>query len=324
MFFLGIDVAKLKLDACLYSQGINGKKKHKTFSNNPEGFAKLLQWLMQNQCTTDKTHIVMEATSVYHENAAVVLHRAGCVVCIANPAKVRHFAQGLSIISKTDKADSEVLARFAALANPKPWQPPSEQAQHLSALLTRRDALVVDLQREQNRLEKAQATLTPQSVSDSIQASITFIQNAIYAIDQDVQAQIDQDPHMKHHKKLLLSIPAVGERTGTMMLSLMQTHHFDRADQMAAYLGLVPIQHQSGSSINGRSRLSKAGSSKIRKGLYMAAVVGIRYNPHIKALYDRLVLKGKSKMSALCAAMRKLVHLCFGVVKTQTPYQATY
>ena len=124
--------------------------------------------------------------------------------------------------------------------------------------------------------------------------------------------------------ELLTSIPAVGQQTGSNLLAIVHSYHFDSAEQLAAYLGLVPVERQSGSSIRGRARLSKAGPARIRAVLYMAAIVATKYNPHVKAVYDRLLAKGKAKMAAIGAAMRKLVHLCFGVLKTRMPYQADY
>lgn len=124
--------------------------------------------------------------------------------------------------------------------------------------------------------------------------------------------------------ELLASIPAVGPQTGIHLLAIVHSYCFNSAEQLAAYLGLVPIERQSGSSIRGRARLSKAGPPKIRAVLYMAAIVATKYNPHVKVLYDRLVAKGKAKMAAIGAAMRKLVHLCFGVLKNRIPYQADY
>ena len=116
----------------------------------------------------------------------------------------------------------------------------------------------------------------------------------------------------------------MGQQTGSNLLAIVHSYHFDSAEQLAAYLGLVPVERQSGSSIRGRARLSKAGPARIRAVLYMAAVVATKYNPHVKAVYDRLLAKGKAKMAAIGAAMRKLVHLCFGVLKTRMPYQADY
>jgi transposase len=107
-----------------------------------------------------------------------------------------------------------------------------------------------------------------------------------------------------------------------LMLAVIRSRSFNSASQCAAFLGLVPVQHESGSSVHGPSRLSKAGDAPVRAKRYMAAVVAIQHNPDIKRQYERLLKKGKSKMSALGAAMRKLVHICFGVLKHQTAYQA--
>ncbi len=106
-----------------------------------------------------------------------------------------------------------------------------------------------------------------------------------------------------------------------MMIGVIRSRLFESAPQCAAFVGLVPRQHESGSSIRGRARLTKTGNANIRAKLYMAAVSAIKYNPDIKRHYERLLKNGKVKMSALCAAMRKLVHICFGVIKHQQPYQ---
>jgi len=324
MYFLGIDVSKAKVDCCVFAEGLNGKKKTKVFANIDSGFNSLVAWLLKLNLELKQTIVVLEATSIYHESLAYYLYDQGLQVCIVNPARVRRFAEGLSILNKTDQIDSEVLARFAALAEPDLWQPPSPKIRLIKALMARREVLLTDLQRELNRQEKALSTLTPEAVLKSIDSSITFIRREIAKLDEEIKDHIDHDPDLKGDLDLLTSIPAVGERTGLLMLGLLHSHEFQRASQVAAYVGLVPVQRQSGSSVRGRSTLSKAGSGKVRAGLYMATVVAIRYNPHIKAMYERLLQNGKSKMSAICAAMRKLVHLCFGVLKHQMPYQADY
>ncbi len=143
-------------------------------------------------------------------------------------------------------------------------------------------------------------------------------------LQQEINQHIDRHPNLKDDFDLLQSIPAVGPQVGGNLLSVMHSHHFATAEQLAAYLGVVPVERQSDSSVLGRAKLSKAGPARIRAVLYMAAIVATRYNPHVKALYERLLARGKSKMSALDAAMRKLVHLCFGVLKTRQPYQRDY
>lgn len=191
-------------------------------------------------------------------------------------------------------------------------------------MLARQEAIAEDLQRERNRQEKIQVAAAPERVQKSLDDSITFLQTQLKQLQQEIDDHIDRHPALKEDLDLLKSIRAIGPQVGKAMLSVMQTHSFKTAEQLAAYLGLVPVERQSGSSVFGRARLSKAGSPEIRAKLYMAAVVAIRYNAHVKALYERLRARGKSAMSALGACMRKLVHLCFGVIKTRIPHDENY
>jgi len=225
---------------------------------------------------------------------------------------------------KPDGVDSRVLARYGALLNPKAWTPPAHEARVLQALLSRREAIAQDLQRERNRLEKADATDTPLLIRQSLGESMTFLEKQLAKLQQEIDDHINKHPGLKADRDLLTNIPAVGPQVGNHLLSVMHNHRFQSAEQLAAYLGLVPIERQSGTSVLGRPRLSKAGPARVRAVLYMAAIVGTQHNPHIKALYQRLQARGKTKMSALGAAMRKLVHLCFGVLKTRQPYQPNY
>lgn len=324
MFYLGMDVAKAKLDCCLLLDGAGGKRKSKVVPNSKAGIAALLEWSAKQGVSATRLHVIMEATGVYHEQAALALADAGVTVSIINPAQVKDFGRGLAVRTKTDGVDSGVLARYGALLKPAAWQPPSHEARALQALLARRDAVAEDLRRELNRQEKAEATDTPLLIAQSIAHSIRFLEAELKRLQQAIDEPIDRHPDLKRDMALLTSIPAVGERVGGNLLAVMCAHHFKSAEQVAAYLGLVPVERQSGSSVLGRARLSKAGPARIRAVLYRAAGVATRCNPHVKTLYERLLARGKSKMSALGAAMRKLVHLCFGVLKTQLPYQANY
>lgn len=321
MFYLGMDVAKAKLDCCLLLDEVGGKRKTKVVSNAKPGIVDLRAWVAKLNISPEELHVVMEGTGVYHEQAALALADAGIMVSIVNPAQVKDFGRGLAVRTKTDGVDSFVLARYGALLKPKAWVPPAPEARILQALLARRVAIAQDLQRERNRQEKADATDTPDRIRKSIADSIEFLVKQLAELQQLIDDHIDKHPSLKNDLALLQSIPAVGPQVGGNMLSVMHSHHFESAEQLAAYLGLVPVERQSGSSVLGRARLSKAGPARIRAVLYMAAIVATRYNPHVKAVYERLLARGKSKMSALGAAMRKLVHLCFGVLKTQQPYK---
>lgn len=321
MFYLGVDVAKAKLD-CMLLDTSNGNLKSKSIANTVAGFGQLLEWLTKQKAA--QPHVVMEPTGVYHEGAALALSDAGLVVSLVNPAQLRSFAQGLGVKTKTDKADSAVLARYGATQKPAPWQPPSQSARRLKALLTRRDAVADDLQRELNRQEANNFSPAPEAVGASIAQSIDFIQAELKRLEKMIADHIDSDPDLRNKKDLLETIPGVGARVASHMTALFAGRTFERAEQLAAYLGLVPVQWESGSSVRGRPHMSKAGPAHLRKVLYMPAVVARRWNPHIKALNDRLLAKGKSKMAAIGAAMRKLAHLCFGVVHSGKPYDPNY
>jgi transposase len=317
---IGIDVSKEKLDVALLRE--QDKVKTKAVANKQMGWQELLDWSLKNTgLAIAELHFVMEATGIYHEQLATFLYEAGAKVSVVNPAQIKFYAQGLGVRSKNDKKDSVVLARYGLKENPKSWQPEAQEIRELKALLARFDGIEKDLQREKNRQETAQISLAPAEVINSLNLMSEQLKTERKRLDKLIEDHINKHPKLKENKALLESIPAVGKVIATRMLMVIGSRQFEDAHQCAAYLGLIPVQHESGSSVKGRSRLSKAGNPIIRAKLYMAAVVATRYNPDIKAQYERLTSKGKSKMSALGAAMRKLVQICFGVLKHQQPYQ---
>lgn len=321
---LGIDVAKNKLDVCLLNSE-NDQHRTKTVPNTPEGFTELRDWLIRQKVPDlGQVHLILEATGVYHEPVALWFFNAGAAVSVVNPAQTQAFGQGLAVRTKTDARDSQVLARYGALVNPPRWQPPTAEIRELNALIARLDAVEADLRREQNRQEKAEVVPIPTTVAESLQQHIGFLQAEATRLQTALHDHIDQHLSLRQDRDLLRSIPAVGEKTAQRLLAVLQSRDFQSADQVTAFLGLVPIECQSGSRVHRRPRLSKAGNPRVRAALYRAAVVATRYNPHVQALYQRLLTRGKAKMVALGAAMRKLVQLAFGVIKHQKPYQADW
>jgi transposase len=316
---IGIDVSKGKLDCALLRE--QDKVKTKAVANKQMGWQELIDWSLKNTgLAIAELHFVMEATGIYHEQLATFLYEVGAKVSVVNPAQIKFYGQGLGVRSKNDKKDSVVLARYGLKENPKCWQPEAQEIRELKALLARFDGIEKDLQREKNRQEKAQISLAPAEVINSLNLMIEQLKTERKRLDKLIEDHINKHQKLKENKVLLESIPAVGKVITTRMLMVIGSRQFEDAHQCAAYLGLIPVQHESGSSVKGRSRLSKAGNPIIRAKLYMAAVVATLYNPDIKAQYERLTSKGKSKMSALGAAMRKLVQICFGVLKHQKPY----
>lgn len=319
--YVGIDVAKAKIDCLWLRDPVAFKVKTKVFANTPDGFRALGQWLEQN---TGKLpgdiHITLEATGIYHEALAYALHGMGFQVSVINPAYVRDFAKGLGVRSKTDRKDSMVLARYGATTHPRLWQPEPEEVRQLKALLTRLEALEKDYQRELNRLEKAQISQASKAVIESIDIIATQLRQEAERVEKQIDDHIDQHPQLKKDREHLQSIPGVGDVLSREMLSVLHSRTFERASQAAAFIGVVPKLWESG-TLKGRTTLCKNGSGRLRAKLYMGAIVAIRHNPDIKAQYQRLLRAGKTKMQALGAAMRKLVQICFGVLKHQSKYQ---
>jgi len=209
-------------------------------------------------------------------------------------------------------------------SNPRFGTPPTPEIRELHALIARLDAVEADLRREQNRQEQAEVVPRPTPVAESLQPHIDFLKAEATRLQTALQDHIDRHPGLRQDRDRLLSIPAVGEKTAQRWVAVLRSRPFPSADQATAFLGLVPIECPSGSSLHRRPRLSKAGAPRIRAALYRAAVVATRYNPPIRTWYERLLARGKAKRAALGAAMRKLVQLAFGVLKHQKPYQADW
>lgn len=322
MTLIGIDVSKLKLDCAWFKDVEAGKLKNKVFSNTPKDHRGLMDWARkQTGEPLESIRFVMEATGIYHEALAYALHQAGAKVSVVNPAQIRDYAKSLGARSKTDKKDSVVITRFGLTQQPRLWQPEPDEIRTLKALISRLEAVEQDAQREQNRLEKAEIAQATEAVQISICTVLEHLEKEKKWLEDLIEQHIDSHPQLRKDRTLLESIPGVGPVVSRMMITVIRSREFDGAPQCAAYMGLVPVHYESGSSIRGRSHLSKAGNARLRAKLYMAAIVSIQYNPDIKRQYERLLKNGKVKMSALGAAMRKLVHICFGVLKHQQPYQ---
>jgi transposase len=323
MLFLGIDVSKDKLDGAAVSEGTGAVLGRRSVPNTPDGVARLRRWAetIAGPSESAGIHAVIEATAAYHEPAAYSLAAAGVSVSIVNPAQVRSFARGVAVLGKTDRLDAVVLARFGRLTQPKAWRPSAPAVRDLQALLARLDEVEADLRREANRLEQARVRGCPEAVLRSFADTMAALKASRSELRRAIDSHVAAHPELQAGLDRLLTIPAVGPKTGLRMLGLLRSRGFESAREVAAFLGLVPVEHRSGTSVRGRPKLSKAGNPRLRAALYMVAVVATRLNPDVRAQYQRLLARGKSKMAALGAAMRKLVHLCFGVLKSGGDYR---
>ncbi len=323
MAFIGIDVSKEKLDVLWLRQNAPQKVKTRVFRNHRPQLKDVAEWLVkQTGEAPDDIQVVMEATSIYHEKLAYALHEAGFRVYVANPSRVKEFARSEGVLNKTDKKDSLVLALYVQEKHVRltRWQPEAKEIRQLRSLMARLEALEKDLQREKNRHEKALATDTSDRVMASIEGMIAALDAEIRKLKDDIDNHINGHPSLKDDRERLRSIPGVADVCSVQLLALLRSRTFVSARECAAFIGVVPVQAKSGSSVRRQARISKAGRSRLRQKLYMAAVVACQYNPDIRALKRRMQAKGKAGMAIVVAAMRKLVHIAFGVLKHQQEY----
>jgi transposase len=321
MHYVGIDVSKNKVD-CLWLRDPEARKvKTKVFTNDKAGHKQLSQWLLKTTGGDEASiHVVLEPTGIYHEALAYALYQRGFHVSVINPARIHEFGKGEGAQHKTDKKDSFLLALYGFQKNPELWEPEPQEIRELKALLNRLDGVKDDLQRERNRLEKAEIARSSELVTDSLRNMIETLEAEKKRIKERIDQHIDRHPKLKNDRQLLESIPGVGEVVSRLMLAVIHSRAFHKASEVAAYLGLIPSQRESG-TLRGRSFLSKAGPPAIRAKLYMPAVAAMQHMPEIAAQKARLLNNGKTKMQATCAAMRKLVQICFGVIKHQSEYR---
>jgi len=315
---LGIDVAKEKVDVALFKnkQFIAAGQ----FDNTPVGFKKLSTWLKHKEA--GQVWACMESTGRYGDALASWLHQQGHQVSMVNPARIKKYAESQLQRNKTDKLDARIIADFCRTQEPALWTPPAPEKRLLQEMVRRLNALIKEKSRENNRL---QSGLESEVVKASIVESLEFIGHQIAQLEAQIQEHIDQHPDLKRDQELLTSIKGIGNKTAfNIMGELPDVAHFDNVGQVVAYASLSPQQHISGSSVRKKTRLTKTGNQNLKTALYFPALSAIRFNPIVKALATRLEERGKEKMVIVGAAMRKLLQLVYGILKSGQPFDPNY
>ena len=317
MTILGIDISKKTFDATLIDD--TGTRHHRQFANTEQGFQQLGQWL--NEHPVSDLHACMEATNVYWEDLAEHLYKHGYQVSVVNPVRTKGFAISQLKRNKTDKVDSGVIADFCERLSPRRWHPPSPERRQLRDLIRHIDALKKTRTQQINRMKTCGNPL----VVSSLQTIIDALNAQIADMETQIETLFRTHATLREHRALLMSIKGIGATTATKLLAEM----YDLGDYLnaraaAADGGLTPSHHESGSSVRRRSRLSKIGKASIRGALYWPAITAMQHNPVIRDLKERLEQKGKHKNVIIGAAMRKLLHLAYGVLKNNTPFDANY
>lgn len=296
---VGIDVSKRSLEVQMY-----GEAKGRKIGNDVDGFTTLIEQMKAIQPEL----IVFEATGGYESRAVSALSEAGFAVAVVNPTRVRRFAEGLGILAKTDKIDAQVIAHFASVVRPPVNSRQTPLEEQLAAFVERRRQLLVELTAEKNRLSTC-----PEWVRVDLEENIAWLEERIDRLETDIQVCIGLKPEWQERSEIIDSVPGVGVVTATTMVAELPELGQLNRQKIAALVGVAPFNKDSGPK-KGKRRIS-GGRSGVRRTLYMAALSATKFNPVIRAFYEKLLQRGKEKKVALTACMRKLLVIINSMVR---------
>ncbi len=303
--FIGIDIAKRHLDVHSHTEGVNGR-----FNNDNKAIASLVRQLIK----LNPTCVVIEATGGYEAMLVAELHLAKLPVSVVNPRQVRDFARATGRLAKTDSIDAEVLALFAQAIKPRLTPVPDVTTQAIRRLVVRRRQLKAIYQAEANHTEHARDKFIVRSIGRILRT----VKTELDKIERKLQEVIAASPIWKIKADLLESVPGLGKTTAAALLAELPELGSLNRRQVAALVGVAPINRDSG-MMRGK-RTTGGGRRSVRKALFMPTLVAIRHNPKIEAFYIHLLANGKAKMTAVVACMRKLLITINAMLRDQTQW----
>jgi transposase len=289
--YIGIDVSKATLEV--------GSCERRLFqaANTDQGHQEVIRRLRSLSVAL----VAIESTGIYGQELARTLIAAGLPVAVVQPGRVRYFARSLQILAKTDAIDAVVIACFAAATKPRHYTPPSAPLARLRAVCDRRDQLIEDRVREENRLEAC----TDQDIATHLRASITALNQAVEKLDATIRDLIAADPLLKSRNDLLQNETGVGPQTAAVLIAQLPELGTVNRQQIGALAGLVPYDRSSGNQ-DGQRHIY-GGRARVREALYMATMAACRWNTHIAGFYQSLIKRGKANKVARIACARKLL-----------------
>lgn len=318
MDIVGIDIAKAKFDAALL---VGARVRHGAFSNTEAGFEQFLAWLERHRPDPAiAMHACMEATGNWGLDLAAFLHGRGVRVSVVNPARIKAHGESELARNKTDKLDAALIARFCRAHVPPAWTPPAAQLRELRELVRRCDALKAARVQELNR--KAAGFASP-AVAASIAAHLDWLDEQIEAVTGEIGRLIASDPALSKNFALLRGITGFGEVSAAILLAELPNIAEFTPKALAAFAGLSPQEHSSGSSVRGPGKISRVGSRRLRGALYMCALSAKRTNKAMADFVRRMTAAGKPPKVILVAAARKLLVYAHAVVRTQKPFTSS-
>jgi transposase len=303
--YVGIDIAQQTFDGAIY-----GSTEHWTATNDASGIADTVVRLQALQ----SPFVVLESTGGLERRLVAALHAVGIAVAVVNPSRIRNYARALGRLAKTDRLDAEVIAHYAQGIKPKPQAPGAADFQDLKDLLARRSQIMGMITAEKNRLSRATV-----HIGAKIDEHIAWLQQEVEKIDHELDEKLEPNKQYQQLEKQLRTVPGIGKVVArAVIIGLPELGQIDRK-QVAALVGVAPINRDSG-KFSGK-RFVAGGRATVRTALYMAVLVGRRWNPVVKAMYDRLLKAGKAKLVVLTACIHKLLVILNAMARDGSVWQ---
>ena len=316
--FVGIDVSAKTLDVAV--EVADEQSPVEQFSNDGEGFARLTQRLKK---IGKSVRVVLESTGVYSFDVALALHACEEIeVMVANPRAVKDFTRATMQRSKSDAKDAVAIREFSKRMPFVPWQPPAEEVLELRGIARRISAMTVERTREKNRQHAEEASESgSRVVLNDIAVNLRHLDRRIDLLTKHAIDLVNKHTELEEAFKRVISVKGIAESSAVQLLPELLVLPSDMTvRQWVAHSGLDPREFKSGTSVAKATRISKVGNVRVRRALYMPALVASQYEPRVKAFYEKLVENGKKPKQALVAVMRKLLHAIFGMLKTGSDF----
>jgi len=308
----GVDISKDVFDV---HGSISG---HHQYKNDEAGFKKLLKYL------PDKSLVVMEATGYYHYRLAQFLYKNEVIVSVVNPLSIKRFIQMKLAKVKTDKSDAKAICEYALINEVSLYTALTEAQSECLQLFRLMDVYLKHRTATKNKMHGEEVLGIPSKfVYRSLRRNRKHLDKEIQAIEQKILSLVKED--QQQQLSLLTSVPGIGQKTALFLIVVTDGFSkFENASQLCSYVGITPTIRESGSSVRGRARISKVGNRKLRNLLFLCSFNACKHNKACRALYERIINKGKSKKLALIAVANKLLKQCFAIAKSGIPYDETF
>lgn len=308
----GIDISKDVFDV------VDSNEVYYQFENTPKGFKSFLRTLSEDSL------VVMEATGYYHYRLAQYLFNQGVSVSVVNPLSVKRFIQMKLAKVKTDKSDAKAICSYGKSNDVPLYNALTDVQSECLQLFRLLDSYLKKRTATKNKLHGEETLGFPSKfVHQSLKRDLKHLDKEIGALEDRLLELVKQD--QQHQLTLLKGIPGLGTKTALFLIVITDGFQkFETAGQLCSYVGITPTIRQSGSSVRGRSRISKVGNKKLRNLLFLCAFSACKHNKACRDVYERIIAKGKSKKLALIAVANKLLKQAFAIAKSGLPYEENF